>query len=77
MEQKKISISGQPNTVPTVFPLFPQLRELLEKIKAQYPNAKPTDKVLPSHFEAPRLAESFRALESIQDMTTRVPGAAV
>lgn len=29
-------------------PLFPQLRELLEKIKAEYPDAKPTDKVLPT-----------------------------
>jgi integrase len=29
-------------------PLFPQLRELLEKIKAQYPGAKLTDKVLPT-----------------------------
>ena len=29
-------------------PLFPQLRELLEKIRAQYPDAKPTDKVLPT-----------------------------
>ena len=29
-------------------PLFPQLKELLQKIKAQYPDAKPDDRVLPT-----------------------------
>ena len=33
---------------PYEIPLFPQLQEMLEKIKAQYPNAKPKDQVLPT-----------------------------
>jgi integrase len=47
---------------PYEIPLFQELRDLLERLKVQYPNAGPTDKVLPTASLLTVLTSACKAL---------------